>query len=362
MTRVALQALVAAGQWILRLLVMIEAPTGPAVGIVTSCARRSQASRMMFVLVAADAGPLRVLERGGAVTFFARHCCMKPDQWKSRYVMIERDFLAPPRLVVALGTAVAELPLVRVVLFVTTAAGRGQLVLEEITLVAGIAFHLGMPAEQREFRRFGVIEPDFLPRLGGMACLAFGAVPPAVHVLHRMAVGARGRQPFVDLAYMAGCASDFGVGPQKGKFGFAVIKWLRLLPCHLAMATLTRVAEIPFVGVVLLVTSDALNRGIAELHGWRMATGATRALVCPLDLEVCELVLERFPIELHDVGASTLMIGMTRSAFAGPCFWSTSVKTTLAIAICGHVLVAAQAQLCLPRLGEWLVTIGTVFL
>jgi hypothetical protein len=58
-----------------------------------------------------------------------------------------------------------------------------------------------------------------------------------------------------------------------------------------------------------------------------------------------EIVVEGFAIELHDVGISTLMIGMTMSTFLFQCVELTSMEFGMLLAIGSDLLMAVDAKL-----------------
>ena len=98
---------------------MIEAPSCPAIWIVTERAIRAQAALMMLIPMAACASPLRPSEQQRTMALLTGHNRMLAYQRKSRNVVIERRDLAPADFSVTLFAAPAELPLVPVILLVT---------------------------------------------------------------------------------------------------------------------------------------------------------------------------------------------------------------------------------------------------
>ena len=114
--RMALQSMMRARQRVAGLLVVIEAPACPTVGVVTARAVGAEPADMVRILVAARARARRILERLGSVAFLARHHRMQSDERKSRQIMVEGDLLSPARLLVALLAIAAQLALVRIIL------------------------------------------------------------------------------------------------------------------------------------------------------------------------------------------------------------------------------------------------------
>ena len=178
MTRVTTQPLMRSGERKLGLLVMVETPESPAIGIVARPAFRTQTAFMVRILMTSDASRLHVLERRRLVTFLARHHRMLADEREAREIMVECNLLAPVRLVMTLLAAVSQLSLVRIVLFVTGVAVPTQLVAVNILPdMAGVALDLDVRALQRKFRIFRVIEFNGLPFFRVVALLALRPVP-----------------------------------------------------------------------------------------------------------------------------------------------------------------------------------------
>jgi hypothetical protein len=101
------------------LLVVLKAPTAPAVRVVTVCATGSEPASVMHVFVATVASTRRIFERRCPVTFLARYGGMQADQRKTGDVVIEHNLFPPPGLIVTLSTTDAKLALMGIVLLVT---------------------------------------------------------------------------------------------------------------------------------------------------------------------------------------------------------------------------------------------------
>lgn len=158
MTGAALQPFMCSCQCKLRLLVVVEAPECPTIGVVTGGTLGAQRAAVMFVFVARGTRCGRILECLRAMAFLAGHRGVQSDQGKSRQIVIERNLLQPLRFVVTTLTARAELAFVRIVGLVAGNAGYRELVLIEVTLVTAGAFDRRVCALEREFRRFCMVE------------------------------------------------------------------------------------------------------------------------------------------------------------------------------------------------------------
>jgi hypothetical protein len=182
MTGVTIETLMSAGQRILRLGAVIEAPSSPTVRIVTESAIRSQAALVKLILVATGASRPRILEQGRVMTFLAGDGGVQPDERKSRKIVIECHCPAPAGLSVALIAAVSELAVVGVIRPVAGDAARAQLVAKEVAGMAIVAFDLGVATSQRKFRP-AVIELSGGPFVLTVAVPAFRTVATKVNVL-----------------------------------------------------------------------------------------------------------------------------------------------------------------------------------
>ena len=339
----ALQTFVRSGQRKARLLVMVEPPPGPAVRVMTLRAVGPKAAGVMLVLVATRARPRRVLEGWRAMTILAGDRCVKANEGKPREVVIERDLVAPAGFVVALVAARSELAFVRIILLVAADARGCQLVAVEIAFVARVALDLGVAAEKREFCRLGMIEVHRLPGLRGMTGLALCAVSPAMRVLQAVACTASSGQVLVALTDMTCGTGDFGMGADQGEPRLGMIERLDAPPVFLAVAALAFLAQPAFVRVRRLVAIEALARGCSEFDRRKMAALAARRLMCSFELEVRESMIECLSIELDNVRATALVIGMACPTISFRCVGPTPVEPASLLAVGRNVLVTIQA-------------------
>jgi len=312
---VAIEAAVRPRQRITRLRVVIKTPPHPTIWIVTERTIRPQATFMMLVAVAGRAIQRRPLEQQGAMTFLARYDGMAPNQRKSSDIVIEGLYLTPTSLPVTLLAAAAKLTLVPIILAVTRYTGRRQLVAIEIAGVALIALDLRVRASQREFRRPVVIETNRGPLVRLMAGLAFCTVPCGVSILNLVAIDARGANALVAFANMARRADDGSVCPLEPKLSLVVVEWFDATPSRLAVTIVARFPEASLVRFVHFMTVEAASGCVAVLNRWCVASIALNGLVSVTQFEIRERVIERFAIELHDVGFSPLVIGVAMVAF-----------------------------------------------
>lgn len=110
-------------QRVIGLLVMVEPPERPAVGVVAQSAIRPEPSLVpVALLVAFGALERGSLIAGGEMAFLAGHDGMLANQRESRQIVFEKHFLVPAAGIVAVVAPVAEASLVHVVALVACAA------------------------------------------------------------------------------------------------------------------------------------------------------------------------------------------------------------------------------------------------
>jgi hypothetical protein len=236
-----------------------------------------------------------------------------------------------------------QLALVPIVFPVTGYAGGRQLVAIEIASVARIAFDFRVRGSQREFRRFVMIEENRLPLVLVVAGLAFTAVSSGMSILNPVAIDACGTDPFIAFAYVARGADDGTVCASERKLGLVMVVRFDATPCRFAVAIVARFAEAPFVRIIRLMTVETASRRVAELYGLRVTAPALHRFVSIVQLEIRESVVERFAIELDDVGISPLVISMAMGAVLLHRIRLPSVKSPACQPIRGDFFVACQA-------------------
>lgn len=209
--------------------------------------------------------------------------------------------------------------------------------------MALIALDLRVRASEREFRRPIVIEANRGPLVRLMAGLAFCAVPCGVSILNLVAIDARGANALVAFANMARRADDGAVCSLQPKLSLVVVEWLDATPSRLAVTILARFPEASLVRFVHFMTVEAASWRVAELNRWCVASIAPNGLMGVTQFEIRERVIERFAIELHDVGFSPLVISVAMVAFLFRCIRLTTMKFLSCLAIRGRFLVACQA-------------------
>lgn len=360
--RMAMQSIMRARQRVAGLLVVIEEPACPTIGVVTARTVGAEPTDMVRILVAARASTRRILERLGSVAFLAGHHRMQSDQWEPRQIMIEDDLLPPARLLVALLAIAAQLTPVRIILAMAGDARHGQFIAIQVAGVALLALELGVAAAQRKLGCLVVVKADRGPRLGGVTGLTIGAVVARMLVLQAVTGDARPTQILVSLAHMAFRTRDFAVRADQWESRLAVIERSHPRPSLLAVTAVTLLAQSTLVRIVCPVTVETAPGGLTEFPVPCMAAVATRSLVGPHQREVGKSMVEGFAVELDDVEWAPLVLCVTRNALTLRRLGAPAMEAALALPICGNRLVARQTKRGLRLAREGLVAAVAVLL
>jgi hypothetical protein len=114
------------------------------------------------------------------------------------------------------------------------------------------------------------------------------------------------------------------------------------------------------VNVVLLVTGITVCRRIANPLFCNMAVGTDDFSVLSQQLEISKCMVERFLIQLDDVGVPSFMIGMAIGAGVFPGVFEQTMEADSSLDIDGDLFMAVEAQGALIATVESLVAGGTL--
>src|SRR3990172_1699684 len=272
---------------------MVEAPQGPAVGVVAGAALRAKSPLVVVIRpVAIDAAYGRVLVPRRRMTLLARGDRVEPDEGEAREVVVEEHLGPPALLVVALLANLALLASVHVVHLVAPVAVRFQLRIVCGAPVAGVASDVLVLVLQRKVRLVVVIDRT-VPVLRSMALLAFFPVAPLVYVVVLMTfVTVRFKILFVHVLLfpVAGAAVRVTVLFLQRKIGVVVVEG-GLFPVLRRVALLALLSVPPVVHVVKPVARIAVVGGLlVPLVGVAACAGGVLVLV--LQWEVGVVVVE----------------------------------------------------------------------
>jgi hypothetical protein len=130
----------------------------------------------------------------------------------------------------------------------------------------------------------------------------------------------------------------------QGKARLAVIE-RHVLPNPRIVAGSAILPQLALVRLLSLVTDGAFVRGIAKRLAGLVAAAAGQIEVCAMQREIRIVVIELLAAQFHDVGRTTLMLRMTRTALRGLDSLQAAVKPAVGRDVCRDVLVTVETQL-----------------
>jgi len=288
-----MQLTVCAQQLEVRLLVVVEHPHSPAVGVVAGMASGSQRPFVLIVVaVTADAVAGGVLERRRCMALFTGHGRVQADQRKACHTVVEHDAVAPAGSLMAAFALFAFLPMMDIVNLVAADALDSQLFLVEIATMAGAAGQLVVFALQGKIGAPCVVETGFFPGALAVAGLALFAVTTVVCVIAAMAAEAGGVGGLVlDRVDMATFATDMGMLALQRKVGVPIVVEVGFTPFAFVVAVSAVCAVDAMVHVVKRVTAVAGGRRflVALVDVAAIAGGVT---VCAVQGEIRLVMIE----------------------------------------------------------------------
>lgn len=143
---------------------------------------------------------------------------------------------------------------------------------------------------------------------------------------------------------MTGRAGNNLVRALQRESRFAVIERLCLAPFCGGMTAVAAFSQPALMWVELLVTVEADRRCLAKSLLFRMASVAWDALVRVDQLEIRLIVVECLSVELIDVGAASLVLGVALIALQCRGSPLPSVKSLLLGAVVRDILVAIETE------------------
>ncbi len=219
----------------------------------------------------------------------------------------------------------------------------GNLVLVVAAAMAGQTVDVCMGAQQRKPGLLQVIERGTLPLRGHMTAPAIRAAAAAMHVIRGVAAIAGRWSGLVAAADVAGIATYGLMSARQCKVGRAVIE-LAAAPVPGAVTIGAGLRELSVMRIVRLVTAGTARDDAAP---WRMRLVALLAGQSGMGVvqgKVSEPVIEMRRIELHDVGAAALVIGMAGAALPLSGVRHVAMEAMMPTDIRGDLLVTLEAQ------------------
>ena len=269
-------------------------------------------------------------------------------QRKAALVVIKPGGFLPTALAVATGAVTAQTVLVFVIFLVTGVAIRAQFDAVQRLFMAGRAGCRTVLAVQVIWGIDIMVKSGWFPVLDTVTGFAFVAklalVAFGAFVVFFVATDAGARGVFVDAALVATGAFGFKVFAQQRKMGAVVVKF-DLFPGVLMVAIGAFCSQRGLVGVVLAVTANTSQRGLAVFFVRRMAFAALLPHVLALEHKISLGVVKFIGIQLNDLRFAALVVGVAN--VAGLRFLDT-MKTGFGRHVSGNILVTPRAQ---ARLG-----------
>lgn len=279
-TTVAIDTLVSAIERESGLGIVIELPREP---LYRRVALRAVGAEFVLVHIvremAIDTDLRCIEERVSLVAIVAPDFPVRAEQGKCNQVMIEAHVICPRDLQMTSAALVAELILVRIVLFVTPDTKFRRQRIGNRFDMAGNAFDFFVRSIQHEFSIRIMIESDVEPISFPMAICALRAVYAVMRIVFQMAADTFRRYlDFELVAFVAGLADETRVAVNQRERCRCKMIESRLFPVHGRMTALTVIAVLPHVRIVLTVTAHTGRRRIDVVLA-NMATDATQRLM-----------------------------------------------------------------------------------
>jgi hypothetical protein len=121
-------------------------------------------------------------------------------------------------------------------------------------------------------------------------------------------------------------------------------------------------SQLALVRLLSLVTDGAFARGIAKRLAGLVTTAARQIEVCAVQWEIRIVVIELLAAQFDDVGGTTLVLRMTRTALRRLDSLQAAVKPAVRRDVCRDVLVTVETQLPLAATVAAVMTIRALLL
>jgi hypothetical protein len=156
-------------------------------------------------------------------------------------------------------------------------------------------------------------------------------------------------------------APDGLVFVMQGKARRAVIE-CHVLPNPRIVAGSAIPSQLALVRLLSLVTDGAFARGIAKRLAGLVTAAARQIEVCAVQWEIRIVVIELLAAQFDDVGGTTLVLRMTRTALRSLDSLQAAVKPAVRRDVCRDVLVTVETQLPLAATVAAVMTIRALLL
>lgn len=335
---------------------MIERnPNAPTFNGVALVALSTQLTGMDIArAMAAQAIVWQLLRRHSSrVARMAINLCMPAGQLPMSVAgVVERGRL-PLLVAVACAAVLTETRGMGILALMTAEAVLGHFVLEVPGAMAVLAVDMRVCAFECETGFLPVVELGGFPAGGGVAVAALRTPLRSVHIVGRVAGHALPGCVLVSVAEMAADARYFSMFvAQRECRLFMVVR--DVAPEGGLMARGAIAAQPALVRLLLLVTIEAFRGSFPVWLCGDVTTGAYDGLVCAGQRKFRALVIELIAAQLDDVARAAQVLRMAGAALRGGYAGDLSMKTVPGCDIGSDLLVAIEAQPCLP------ITVGVI--
>lgn len=358
----ALQPVMRADQIEPGLAVVVKAPEGPAIGIVTGCAIGPQRPVMGIIRrMTAPAFRRRGQECRVQMARFARGQNMQPDQREPGNVMVERHRHPPAIRLVARITIPPQLSLVRVVVSVAPETVgrhfRGRVRIQ----VTFVARNFCVLPAQREIGVDVMVETNPGPPVRAVTGFAFRPQASAMHILDAMTPDTGFRQSGINLAFVTGRTGQLVMLSGQTERCCVMVEPPDRTPGGFRVTIGTGFAQTALVRFIVPVAINTAPRRLPEQGRLRVTPRTGGQTVRPAQGEIGHGMVKGFPVEPDDIAIASDMVGVAMATFLRGHFFGFSVEPGPCSNIRRDILVTPRTQRRLRPLGEGHVAIVAFF-
>ena len=236
---------------------------------------------------------------------------------------------------------------VRIVLeMARDAFGRLRLV-ENVALVARLAFEICMRTGQREAAAIEVVEQRLRPVDRVVTVLTLGAVATHVLIVIDVTVDANVGSVDILLVDVAAHAGDLGVRAEQRVPALSLVVVVRVGPLGRDVAIRTDVAEIAHVAIVVGMAGNALGFSSMERLPGFVTIVADHIDVTVAQRKIGQVVIEIVTVEPRDVRIPALVVGVTTRAGRACDIGRQRMKAGSGVQVFRDVLVAVETEVAL---------------
>ena len=317
-------------------------PVGLVVALLAGGALRAFVRVVVFVAIVAAGVERHFIDRLD-VTGLAFDGLVGAVQGVVRVGVVIEDDVVPGVAGVAALAGSPEMTLVLVVVLVAGDAGDLELIGKGILAVTIAAGQVRVFTVEREAGIARVVEERVFPSGRTVAIAALLAALAVVRIVFRVAAVTGHRRLLECLV---------GVTVQAGRLQMFADEWIArvvVIECHVfpagrRMAVAAGRAEGTLVDVVVGMAVRAFVRGFTVLCARFVTRIAPGFLVFAQQQVVCQRVIERIPVQVHDIRVAPLVVGMAGLTGFFTRLVGQPVKSHTHVYVPGDLVVTIEAQ------------------